>query len=90
MYKVRSDDEALSVKWEGAFQDALGELSEAVTIFDVNYFTGRSIDDALEESTSGEVFLFVITCELRYWSSVLVYKLNASQSTAHLTFAGAT
>lgn len=31
--------------------------------FNVRYYTGRSIDDALAASVSGETFLFVITCE---------------------------
>ncbi len=31
--------------------------------FNLRYFTGRSLDDALAASVSGETFLFVITCE---------------------------
>lgn len=34
-----------------------------IDVFNVKYMTGRSIDDALEESISGEVFLFIVTCE---------------------------
>lgn len=34
-----------------------------IDVFNVKYMTGRSIDDALEESISGETFLFIVTCE---------------------------
>lgn len=34
---------------------------DALNVF---YITSRSIDDALEESVSGEIFLFITTCEL--------------------------
>ena len=37
--------------------------ADNVDVFNLKYITGRSIDDALEESISGEIFLFVVTCE---------------------------
>lgn len=33
-------------------------------VFSVLYLTSRSIDDALAESVSGEIFLYIATCEL--------------------------
>ena len=36
---------------------------DGIDIFRVEYITGRSIDDALDESLSGEIFLFIVTCE---------------------------
>lgn len=65
MYDISSGSDDLDADWEGAFQDEMEKESDSVTIFNFNYYTGRSIDDALEESTSGEIFLFVITCEFR-------------------------
>ena len=34
-----------------------------VDAFDLRYFSGRSLDDALAASVDGETFLFVVTCE---------------------------
>ena len=41
----------------------MGEEAGYYDIFNIKYFTGRSIGDALNESLSGELFLFGITCE---------------------------
>lgn len=39
------------------------EVETHADTIDLTYLTGRSIDDALAESLSGEIFLFVITCK---------------------------
>ncbi|CAN0269125.1 unnamed protein product, partial [Ascophyllum nodosum] len=50
-------------EWMTNFQDLMSEQEEEfASIFGIKYITGRSIDDALEESVSGETFLFVTTC----------------------------
>ena len=47
------------------YQDFMKEQAEEYnSIFGIAYITGRSIDDALNESISGEIFLFVATCAL--------------------------
>lgn len=51
--------------WQADFQDLLEAEADTYSVFNVLYLTGRSIDDALEESVSGELFLFITTCELR-------------------------
>lgn len=58
------DDEYGEVyEWEGLFQDRMRQKAAGVDTLNVAYFTGRSMDDSLAESVSGEVFLFVVTCE---------------------------
>ncbi|CBJ26534.1 conserved unknown protein [Ectocarpus siliculosus] len=49
--------------WNEAFQDAMDEAANNFDVFDVFYLTSRSTDDALNESVTGEMFLFIITCE---------------------------
>lgn len=44
--------------YSGGGDDDLG------AVFNLRYFTGRSIDDALAASVSGETFLFGITCKI--------------------------
>ena len=57
------------LEWQSSVQDVLaGEVDVGVTAegssgLNVYYFTGRSLDDAVEEAVAGEVFLAVITCE---------------------------
>lgn len=51
-------------KWLADFQDLMSEVADEYdTIPGIEYLTGRSIDDAMEESISGEGSLFGITCE---------------------------
>ncbi|CAM9170392.1 unnamed protein product, partial [Ectocarpus sp. 8 AP-2014] len=47
--------------WNGAYQDAMVEATDDFDVVDVYYFTSRSIDDALAESVSGEIYLFITT-----------------------------
>lgn len=47
--------------WQLEFQDLLEEESDADDVFNILYLTGRSIDDALNESVSGEIPLFFTT-----------------------------
>ena len=50
--------------WQGEFEKLMEEAAISFhDIFNVKYLTGRSLSDALNESLSGELFLFVITCE---------------------------
>ena len=59
------DDEYGEVyEWEGLFQDRMRKKAAEIESLNVAYFTGRSMDDSLAESVSGEIFLFVVTCEL--------------------------
>lgn len=44
------------------FQDLIVDEADNFGELNINYFTGRSIDDALAESVSGEIFLFIATC----------------------------
>lgn len=65
-----SDDDAdindVVLDWEANFQDLMEDKAESYSsIFTVLYLTGRSIDDALAESVSGEIYLFIATCEKR-------------------------
>lgn len=47
-------------------QDTLGETAaDFADDLNVFYFTSRATDDALADSISGEVVLFVITCKFR-------------------------
>lgn len=39
------------------------EATDDFDVVDVYYFTSRSIDDALSESVSGEIYLFITACE---------------------------
>ncbi|CAM9472819.1 unnamed protein product [Ascophyllum nodosum] len=58
-----ADEEAN--EWMTDYQDFMKEQAEEYnSIFGIEYITGRSIDDALNESISGEIFLFVATCAL--------------------------
>lgn len=50
-------------EWQEDFQDAMAGEVDNYDIFTLNYLTDRSIDDALAESLSGEIFLFITTCE---------------------------
>lgn len=62
------DDEYGEVyEWEGLFQDRMRKKAAEIESVNVAYFTGRSMDDSLAESVSGEVFLFVVTCELLFF-----------------------
>ncbi|CAN0030848.1 unnamed protein product, partial [Sphacelaria rigidula] len=63
-----SDFEEEPLAWQAQFQDLLeAEVNTTmfydilINIFSVRYITGRSIEDALAESLSGEIFLFVCT-----------------------------
>lgn len=48
-----------------SLQDTMEEKQDDFAdVLNVFYLTSRSTDDALEESLSGELFLFVVTCEL--------------------------
>ncbi|CAN0008284.1 unnamed protein product [Ectocarpus sp. 12 AP-2014] len=47
--------------WNEAFQDAMDEAANDFDVFDVFYLTSRSTDDALNESVTGEMFLFITT-----------------------------
>ncbi|CAM9359742.1 unnamed protein product, partial [Ectocarpus fasciculatus] len=47
--------------WNEAFQEAMGEVSGDFDVFGVFYLTSRSTDDALIESVTGEMFLFITT-----------------------------
>lgn len=50
-------------EWMAKFQDFMeDEADEYESFFGITYITSRSIDDALEESVSGEISLFVTTC----------------------------
>lgn len=50
-------------EWQEDFQDAMAGEVDNADLFNLYYFTERSIDDALAESLSGEIFLFITTCE---------------------------
>ncbi|CAM9472679.1 unnamed protein product, partial [Ascophyllum nodosum] len=55
-----ADEEAN--EWMANYQDFMKEQTdEYSSIFGIEYITGRSIEDALNESISGEIFLFVAT-----------------------------
>lgn len=52
-----------TLDWLQEFIDLMDdEVDNYKDTFTLVYLTGRSIDDALEESVTGEVFLFIITC----------------------------
>lgn len=59
------EDEVYDNIWEWflEFQDLLEEESDADDVYNIQYLTARSIDDALDESISGEISLFIATCE---------------------------
>lgn len=58
-------------EWQLIVQDFLEvELGGWSPEYNAVYYTGRSLDDALAESVSGEIFLFVITCGLGWVGSV--------------------
>lgn len=44
-------------------QNAMDEVSDDFDVFGVYYVTSRSTDDALSESVSGEIYLFMIACK---------------------------
>jgi len=55
-------------EWMAEFQDFMeNNADEYESVFGITYITSRSIDDALEESVSGEISLFVATCA--FWFS---------------------
>lgn len=55
---------AIVSRWQGYFETLMArETANFEDVFNIKYLTGRSISDALNESLSGELFLFVITCE---------------------------
>lgn len=68
-YGLSTDDEAeleSAAEWELELQNFFGDEAGAIREEDgvnVVYFTSRSLDDALGESVSGEIFLFGTTCE---------------------------
>lgn len=68
-HKEKRADTAANVsarEWQGEFQELMAAAAISYDgVFNVKYMTGRSLNDALNESLSGELFLFVITCE---WS----------------------
>lgn len=41
----------------------MDEAADDFDVLDVFYLTSRSTDDALNESVTGEMFLFITTCE---------------------------
>lgn len=50
-------------EWMADYQDFMDDLGDEYdSIFEVEYITSRSIDDAFEESITGEIPLFVATC----------------------------
>lgn len=60
----QGEAEAEALAWQKKFQDLMAvEVHRYSDTFQAFYRTGRSLADALEESVSGEVFLFVITCK---------------------------
>ncbi|CAM9359667.1 unnamed protein product, partial [Ectocarpus fasciculatus] len=65
-YALHSDpDEEADINadvldWNGAFQDAMEGVSDDFDVFGVFYLTSRSTDDAISESVSGEIYLFMI------------------------------
>lgn len=48
-------------------QDLMAKEAEELDYLNLVYFTSRSIDDAIEESISGDVHLLIIICELLSW-----------------------
>lgn len=54
-----------ALDWQLAVQEFMGDEAERVGAQGLNvvYSTSRSMDDALSESVSGEIYLFVATCE---------------------------
>ncbi|CAM9765761.1 unnamed protein product, partial [Scytosiphon promiscuus] len=71
---ANDDDEFREVReWESLFHDLIegimtasqeeggGEYASIAAAFNLRYYTGRSIDDALAASVSGETFLFAVT-----------------------------
>lgn len=76
------DAEDDAYKWMADYQDFMGDLDEEYdSIFGVEYITSRSIEDALTESTSGETFLFVITCAIYYDNLFVSLALTSPSST---------
>ncbi|CAM9122089.1 unnamed protein product, partial [Laminaria digitata] len=68
-YRHRSTAATDVRDWQAEFQELMGAEAETYDVFNIKYLTARSISDALNESLTGELFLFVITCELmgRLW-----------------------
>lgn len=63
-YSMRQSDglEDEVSDWQADYQDLLDEEADTYSaILNVKYLTGRSIDDALAESITGEIYLFVAT-----------------------------
>lgn len=69
--KPNDDDQYREIRqWELLFhalvehvEGGLSDSASSMTVLNLKYQTGRSIDDALAESISGETFLFIVTCE---------------------------
>lgn len=57
--EVKDESMAWQEKFIDFFEDEAGSYSDTFTVV---YFTARSIDDALAESVTGEIFLFIATC----------------------------
>lgn len=55
------------LEWEEKMQDLMADEADELDYLNLVYFTGRSIDDALEESVSGDVHLLIMICELLPW-----------------------
>lgn len=57
------DAEDDAFKWMADYQDFMADLDNKYdSIFGVEYITSRSISDALGESITGEMSLFLATC----------------------------
>lgn len=67
MYRLDTNSQEANddaYEWMADFQDLMSEVADEYdTIIGIEYLTGRSIDDAMEESISGEGSLFGITCK---------------------------
>lgn len=65
---------------QDAVEEAAPDFAGTLNVF---YITSRSIDDALEESITGEIMLFVATCE-----SVLLASRSFQLSLEYLVLVG--
>lgn len=91
-YRHRSTEATDVSGWQAEFQELMGAEAENHDVFNIKYLTARSISDALNESLSGELFLFVITCELmgRLWGGLWHCARANSFSLTELLNRGAT
>ena len=53
---------SLLLRLQDTMEDLNGDFADVVSVL---YLTSRSLDDAFDESISGEIFLFAATCEPR-------------------------